>query len=170
VQSCAKDYFPVQWKVAQVVLILKPGKHPNELASYRPINLLPIVSKVCEKTALKEAPENGWKNCSERGPWKWLKIADLHIIISASEWERDTTVEQTHRIVQRINEALENKQYCSAAFLDISQAFDKVWHTGLLFKLRRFLPLSYFILVKSYLHSRRFLVKFASEYTELSLV
>jgi hypothetical protein len=38
--------------------------------------------------------------------------------------QRHSIIEQTHRIVQRINEALENKQYCSAAFLDISQAFD----------------------------------------------
>jgi hypothetical protein len=29
-----------------------------------------------------------------------------------------------------------------AAFLDISQAFDKVWHTGLPYKLRRSLSLS----------------------------
>jgi hypothetical protein len=72
--------------------------------------------------------------------------------------------------VQRINEALENKQYCSAAFLDISQAFDKVWHTGLLYKLRRSLPLNYFLIIKSYLHSRHFLVKVETEYTELSSV
>jgi hypothetical protein len=32
-----------------------------------------------------------------------------------------STIEQTYRIVQRINEGLENKRYCSAAFLDISQ-------------------------------------------------
>jgi hypothetical protein len=40
--------------------------------------------------------------------------------------ERDSTIEQTHLTVQRINEVLENKQYCSAAFLDISQLFDKI--------------------------------------------
>jgi hypothetical protein len=40
--------------------------------------------------------------------------------------QRHSTIEQTHQIVQRINEALENKQYCSAAFLDISQGFNKV--------------------------------------------
>jgi hypothetical protein len=27
-------YFLAQWKVAQIVLILKPGKPPNELTSY----------------------------------------------------------------------------------------------------------------------------------------
>jgi hypothetical protein len=40
--------------------------------------------------------------------------------------QRHSTIEQTHRIVRKINEALENNQYCSAAFLDISQAFDEV--------------------------------------------
>jgi hypothetical protein len=40
-----KGYFPAQWKVAQIILILKPGKPPNELISYQPISLLPIVSK-----------------------------------------------------------------------------------------------------------------------------
>jgi hypothetical protein len=40
--------------------------------------------------------------------------------------QRHSTIEQTHRIIQRINKALENKQYCSGAFLDISQAFNTV--------------------------------------------
>jgi hypothetical protein len=47
---------------------------------------------------------------------------------------RHSKKEQTHRIVQRINETLETNRYRSAAFLDISQAFDKVWHTGLIYK------------------------------------
>jgi retron-type reverse transcriptase len=69
-------------------------------------------------------------------------------------------------------QALENKQCCSAAFLDISQEFDKLWHTGLLYKLRRSLHLNYFLILKSYLlvHSRHFLVKVETEYTELSSV
>jgi hypothetical protein len=62
-----------------------------------------------------------------------------------------STIQQTHRIANKINGAIETKQICSAAFLDISQAFDKVWHTGLLYKLRLSFPLNYFILLKSYL-------------------
>jgi hypothetical protein len=68
------------------------------------------------------------------------------------------------------NEALENEPHCSAAFVDISQAFNKVWHTGLLYKLRLSLPLNYFLVLKSYLHSRHFLVKAETEYAELSPV
>jgi hypothetical protein len=84
--------------------------------------------------------------------------------------QRNSTIEQTHRIVRRINEALENNHYCSALFLDISQAFDTVWHTGLLYKLRRSLPLHYSLILKFYLHSRYFLLKVETEYTELPSV
>jgi hypothetical protein len=133
---------------------LKPGKPLNELLSYRPISLLPIVSKVFEKL-LK----------------RLLKMVENNGFIAHHQFsfrERHSTIEQTRQIIQRINEALENKRYCSAVFLDISQAFDKVWHTGLLYKLRLFLPLTYFLILKFYLHRRYFLVKFESEYIELS--
>jgi hypothetical protein len=136
---------------------LKPGKPPNELTSYTPISLLLIVSKVFEKVFLK----------------RFLPMVENNSLIPNHQFgfrKRHSTIEQTHRIVQRINEALENKQYCSAAFLDISQPFDKVWHTGLLYKLRRSLPLNYFLILKSYLQSRHCLVKVETEYTELSSV
>jgi hypothetical protein len=48
-----KGFFPAQWKVAQIILILKPGKPPNELPSYRPISLVPIVPKVLKSYSLK---------------------------------------------------------------------------------------------------------------------
>jgi hypothetical protein len=74
-----------------------------------------------------------------------------------------STTEQTHRIVQQINEALKSKQYCSAAFLGITQTFDKVWHTGLLYRLS--LSLNYFTILKSYLQNRHFFVKIENKYT-----
>jgi len=58
---------------------------------------------------------------------------------------------------------MENQQYCTAAFLDTSQAFDKVWHPGLLFKIKRILPWSYFNLLKSYLNECQYETKFNGE-------
>jgi hypothetical protein len=55
---------------------------------------------------------------------------------------------------------MENRKYCTAVFLDVSQAFDKVWYPGLLFKIERLLPLKYFNLLKSYLSERQFETKF----------
>jgi hypothetical protein len=39
-----------------------------------------------------------------------------------------STIQQCHRIVNIIRDGLENKKVCAAVFLDIQQAFDKVWH------------------------------------------
>ena len=46
-------YFSLQWKIAQVVLILKPVQDPQSANSYRPISLLPLLSKVMEIIILK---------------------------------------------------------------------------------------------------------------------
>ena len=45
-------YFPGQRKVSQIITVLKPGKPAEEVTSYRPINLLPILSKLSEKLFL----------------------------------------------------------------------------------------------------------------------
>ena len=47
------EYFPCHWKVGQIVLIAKPGKTPEDIVSYRPISLLPILSKILEKILLQ---------------------------------------------------------------------------------------------------------------------
>jgi hypothetical protein len=59
------------------------------------------------------------------------------------------------------------KQYCSVAFLDITQAFDKVRHPGLLFKIRKILPHAYYRTLESYPMDRLFHVKFKDEITTL---
>jgi hypothetical protein len=121
------------------------------------MNHLPIVSKVFENILLKGL----------------LPMVENNRLIPNRQFgfrQMHSTIEQTRRFIERINEAVENKQYCSVAFLDISQAFDKVWHTGLLYKLRWSLPLNYFLILKSYLHSRNFLVKVETECIELSSV
>jgi hypothetical protein len=78
-----KRYFPAQWKDAQIILILKPGKPSNELTSYRPISLLPTVSKVFEKILLKRlfpVVENNRLICNHQFGLR----------------QRHSTIEQTH--------------------------------------------------------------------------
>lgn len=43
------NHVPSAWKVAQIIMIPKPGKKPEKVSSYRPISLLPMLSKVFEK-------------------------------------------------------------------------------------------------------------------------
>jgi hypothetical protein len=75
-----KGYFPAQWRIEQVILILKPGKFPNEL-SYQPTGLLPIVSKVFEELLLK----------------RLLKIVENNGVIPTHQFcfrERHSTIKQ----------------------------------------------------------------------------
>jgi hypothetical protein len=71
-----------------------------------------------------------------------------------------------HRISHTINEAFEHKKYCTSDFLDVSQAFDKVWHEGLLFKIWHTLP-SYFNLLRSYLRDRTFRIKIPDQKSDM---
>lgn len=47
------SYFPIIWNYAEVIMIPKPGKPHNEITSYRPISLLPNISKVFERLLLQ---------------------------------------------------------------------------------------------------------------------
>jgi hypothetical protein len=76
-----KGYFSAQWRIAQIILVLKP-----ELTSCLPISLLPIVSKVFEKLLLKRLST--------------VVESNNHKFIFR---QRHSSMEQTHRIVRRIN-------------------------------------------------------------------
>jgi hypothetical protein len=116
-------FYPIQCKIAKIMMILKPGKPTQEVTSYRPISLLPIVSKLFEKVLLT----------------KLKPILEKKRIIPDQQFGfrgQHATIEQVHRVADKIRKYLVVKRYCSAAFLDISKAFDKVWHKGLLIKLK----------------------------------
>jgi hypothetical protein len=119
------------------IMIAKPGKNPTEITSHRPISLLPLLSKILEKIILK----------------RLTPILAVNNVIPSHQFRfrpKHGTIQQVHRI----NNDLENKQYCTAAFIDISQAFDKVWHMSLLFKLKQALPHPEYTLLGSYLTHR----------------
>ncbi|CAH2100510.1 unnamed protein product [Euphydryas editha] len=109
-----RGIFPPQWKVAEIKMILKPGKAPVETSSYRPISLLPVLSKVMEILFLKRLN---------------TVIAENKIIPDHQFGFRKNhgTIEQVHRLVEEIHKAFESRKYCCAAFLDISQAFDRIF-------------------------------------------
>jgi hypothetical protein len=44
-------YWPRKLKLAEIILISKPGTDPKKVKSYRPISLLPIMAKLLENIA-----------------------------------------------------------------------------------------------------------------------
>lgn len=140
------QYFPDQWKISEIVMIHKHGKPAQEKTSYRPISLLPTMSKIFEKVLLhRMAPILKERNVLPDHQFGFRK--------------QHGTVEQIHRVCEHIRKTLEQKKYCSSVFLDIQQAFDKVWHKGLLSKIKQHLPHPFFSILNSYLTDRLFYVK-----------
>lgn len=69
-----------------------------------------------------------------------------------------STIQQYHRIAHTILNSLNSKEYCTAVFLNVRQTFDRVWHVGLLYKIKKHLP-TFFKLLESYLNNRQFRVR-----------
>jgi len=99
-------------------------------------SLLPVLSKLFEKLLLS----------------KLLEIIERQKIISNHQFgfrHRHAIIEQIHRIVKKINTDMDAGRYCMAAFLDVLQAFDKVWHASLLHKIKSCFPPDLYAIIKS---------------------
>jgi len=126
-------------------MIPKSGKQLTEVNSFRPISLLPALGKMLERVILNRI----------------LKLESVTQTIPKWQFgfrKSHGTPEQLHRVVNFALEAMEHKQYAVAVFMDIQQAFDRVWHSGLRSKLKRILTPQLFQLVSSFLEDRSFSV------------
>ena len=122
-RSISEGKFPSSWKMANVQPVHK--KDSRQLKSnYRPISLLPIFSKLYEKYIFVAMYDFFVEN----------ELLSKH---QSGFRPGDSTIYQLLAITDEIFESFENNAETRAPFLDISKAFDKVWHEGLLFKLKR---------------------------------
>jgi hypothetical protein len=139
-------HFPQQWKLAMVSMVLKPGKCVNSVASYRPISLLCSFSKLFERLLMD----------------RLFEVEEFELAIPCHQFgfrKEHGTDQQLFRVSQFILKGFEASKFCSAVYIDISEAFDRVWHVGLLLKLSKLLPLCLFKVLESYLDGRSFLIK-----------
>ena len=89
--------------------------------NYRPVSLLPSLSKICEKVAFFHL-------------FNFLSKIGFFYRFQSGFRPGDSTVMQFVYIVHKIYEALEEGSEMRAVFLDISKSFDRVWHRGLIAK------------------------------------
>jgi hypothetical protein len=101
----------------------EPPPIANILSSHKPPT---HHIQFARKASLKKTPPNGGRKSVNTKSSIWLQTKAFH---------RRTNIEFYN--VER------------AAFLDTTQAVDKVWHTELLCKLKISLPLNYFLILKS---------------------
>ena len=111
-ESLASNTFPIEWKTAEVIPVLKEGDHekPN---NYRPISLLPVLSKLCERIALNQLMsylvENDRLSAHQSGNKNWHSTETSLIytsdrILTAIDQKKTSAVVVTlcHPVVQEL--------------------------------------------------------------------
>ena len=113
--------YPKAWKYADVTPVYKKGDKqiPN---NYRPISLLSVVGKTMERSVHKYV----YNYCAQHRVFTPFQSGFI---------QGDSTTYQLINLYDTFCEAVDNGKEVRVVFLDISKAFDRVWHRGLLHKL-----------------------------------
>ena len=142
--NCLKEScFPDCWKVSSVVPVVKNVGERSTAKNYRPVSLLSVVSKVFEKLVNNRIVDHldkcGLFSDFQYGFRSSRSTADLLTVVS-----------------DRIARAFNRSGATRAVALDIFKAFDRLWHAGLLHKLKSYgISGQIFGLISSFLSNRR---------------
>jgi len=141
-QLVRQSVFPSAWKLANVTPIFKKGD-PSNPANYLPISLLSCLGKLMER-------------CVHKVLYNYLISKDLLSPLQSGFVKGTSTINQLAFLYNDVCKARDDGKEVCALFCDISKAFDRVWHQGLLHKLSALgISGSLFRWFSSYLSSRQ---------------
>lgn len=156
-QSLCTGIFPDQLKIAKIKPIFKKDE-PHLTDNYRPISLLPSISKVFEKVVFLQL-------------YSYFNINNLLYDSQYGFRHLHSTEFSALEVTDSIYQNLDNKKSPLAVYLDLSKAFDTIDHSILLHKLSYYgvkgTALNWFT---SYLTNRQQYVQFNSEASSLKSI
>ena len=149
-----KGTIPKPWRNAHIVPILKKGKDPKVPKSYRPISLSSCVGKVAERMV------------NRRLYW-WLESNGLITEVQAGYRAANRTEDQLFRLIQSVQDGLQERNSTTAVFVDFQEAYDRVWRKGLLLKMQRMgIQGKMYSWIKDFLNQRTMQTKVENEISE----
>ena len=117
--------FPTAWKHSIVTPILKAGKNPSDVKSYRPISLTATLCKVMERLV------------TDRLTY-YVETENILNTLQSGFRKNRSTIDHILRLQDTITKQLHSRGYTLAVFVDFKSAFDMVWRNGLLIKLKNY--------------------------------
>ena len=146
---------PNSLKIAKVIPIYKKDD-PSLLTNYRPISILPSISKILEKIIYKRL-------------YIFLNVNNLLVPNQFGFRKKHSTDYAIIQLLNKVTECFSNKKHLIGIFMDLSKAFDTIDHDILIYKLKRYgihgLALSWII---DYLYNRKQYVSFQSSVSSKS--
>ena len=122
-RSFREGKFAESWKHSNVIPLPKKGDK-SEPSNFRPVSLLSGLGKLQERIAFKHIHN-------------YLIENNLIYKYQSGFLPGHSTTFQLIDIYHHICQAIDNSQYACMVFCDVSKAFDRVWHRGLIFKLKQ---------------------------------
>ena len=110
--SASEGIFPESFKTAKIILIFKSGDS-NSTVNYRPISMLPFVSKIFEKlmcARLDSYLKSNYILCANQSGFR----------------KNSKTSDAIIEFFDNVYSSLDSKQSTIAVYLDFSKAFDTV--------------------------------------------
>lgn len=137
--------FPHDWKTNLLTPIPKPGKSPNETDGYRPISLIPVLSKILEKIISTRF----WKYYRDRispSHHAFLPKHGVHTIC--------------HQLESKLRDNISKRRHSVVLSEDIEKAFDRVVSVFIIDELKEWgISLQIIKLILSFLSNRKVMVK-----------
>ena len=120
-RSLALGEDPELWKRFHITPVPKPGD-PSIVSNHRPVALLSDIEKTFERPVFKHL-------------YNLLHVNNILTPHQSGFTPGDLTANQLTYLYDTFCEALDSGKEVRVVFCDISKAFDRVWHRGLLCKL-----------------------------------
>ena len=119
--SMQNGVVPTEWKTARIVPIYKSGPK-TAFDNYRPISILPIISKVIEKIVHRQL----------------ITFLEENKLLNSHQFGFRNKMSTEHAVtifIDSIRKKVDQGNVVGACFIDLSKAFDTISHSKLLAKL-----------------------------------
>lgn len=111
--SWTNCHVPQAWKIANIVPVLKAGKSPLDLKSYRPISLTSCVGKCMERLILS------------RLEW-FLESSSAYPATMTGFRQSRSSIDNVIDLVAHVEDQKLRGKFTIAVFLDVRGAFDNI--------------------------------------------